>query len=75
MKYRILWHDYEDDHSGEPIQVEASSPKEAYFKASTALDEFIGKPNMHYIEVLIDENGKPYNPDFELPDEQSTEVK
>lgn len=71
MKYKVLWHDYEDDRSGQPIHVEANFPYEAFHKACKELDKIIGKPNQHHIEMLVDENGDYHHPDIFLNEGKS----
>ena len=69
MKYTVTWHDYEDDRSGNPIEIKASSPAEAFRLAANELDRMIGKPNMHFISLLQDEMGKYYRPEDDLPED------
>ncbi|GEM_PF-5451399 len=72
MKYKVLWHDCEDDRSGTPFTVEAPNPREAYSQAEDYIKSLSPYLRKHYwgldIECLVDEQGKYHNPDFFLGD-------
>lgn len=74
MKYEIIWHDCQDDRSGNPFTVEADSLREAYFKACNEIKSWSDylKENFHGIdlEYLIDEDGKYHDPDYFLGDDK-----
>ena len=69
-RYEVLWHDCEDDRSGTPFEVEATNPKEAYFKAEDHIKSLSPYLRDHYwaldIECLLDEQGKYHHPDIFL---------
>lgn len=71
MKYKVIWHDREDDRTGEPIVVEAASPVEAHHVATERLSR-IPMFNPIDIECLVDEEGKHLHPDFYLADPTGT---
>ena len=68
MEYKILWHDCEDDRSGEPIKVTADNPKDAYYKAIEKIKGLSAYLAEHFvltdIEHVIDEKGNRFNPDL-----------
>ncbi len=76
MKYRVLWHDAEDDRSGAPFEIEGQTPSEAYFKAEEYIKELSPKLAERYwrldIECLIDESGKHLYPDFFLNEQDES---
>jgi len=74
-KYRVIWHDAEDDRTGESFEVEGKTPTEAYCKAEDCIKSLSTYLAEHYweldIECLIDENGKYLHPDFFLKEDKS----
>ncbi|HLD49449.1 MAG TPA: hypothetical protein VJB11_03725 [archaeon] len=66
MKYEVLWHDWEDERSGIPIEVEGDNVVEAYHKAVKELKEYAKHFSPYDISCLIDEIGKHHYPDFFL---------
>jgi hypothetical protein len=70
MRYEIIWHDCEDDRSGEPFTVEAGSLQEAYRSAVEEIKGFSEYLRDHFVcidlEAIVDENGRLHNPDYFL---------
>jgi len=70
MKYRVLWHDCEDDRSGTTFEVEGSNPEEAYFQAVDYIKSMSNYLRNNFcgidIECLIDEHEKHHYSDFFL---------
>jgi len=73
MRYIVVWHDCEDEKTGEPFEINADSPKEGYYKAIEEIRSYSGYLREHFVgtdlECLIDENSKSYYPDLFLRDE------
>lgn len=67
MKYRVIWHDREDERSGAPIEVEAASPIEAHHLAMEKLKSIAHMFEPVDIECLVDQGGKYLHPQFYLP--------
>mgnify|MGYP001598670954 CR=1 FL=1 len=74
MKYRVIWHDAEDDCTGTSFEVEDDDIKKAYYKAEEHIKGISETLRVRYwgldIECLIDEKGNHHNPDFFLDDEK-----
>ncbi len=71
MRYKVIWHDVEDEHTGRPIYVYADLPSSAYCKAIAEIEGYEVKSFIHYdIECLIDEEGNYLNPDNFLDEEK-----
>ena len=66
MKYKVHWHDTEDERSGVPIEVEADSLKAAYWAASDELTRIAPQFRSFDIELVVDESGMVHNPDHFL---------
>jgi hypothetical protein len=66
MKFTIIWHDAEDDQSGEPFEVEADFPEAAYEIADKCLREIAPRYVANDIECLKDIDGNYYYPQFFL---------
>jgi len=66
MKFTIIWHDAEDDQSGEPFEVEANFPKAAYEIADKRLRETVSRYVANDIECLKDGDGNYYYPQLFL---------
>ena len=73
MKYTVHWHDCEDERSGNPIDVEAQTPVEAYHAGMDAIRSLSPYLQEHFcgidIEYLADEAGKHHHPDLFLSDD------
>jgi 8-oxo-dGTP pyrophosphatase MutT (NUDIX family) len=61
--YRVIWHDHEDGRTGEPVEVIASTAKDAYKTAAEWLARLTKMFSVGDIEVLVDEAGKHHYPD------------
>ena len=74
MKYRVIWHDAEDDCTGTSFEVEDGDIKKAYRKAEEHIKGISEGLRARYwgldIECLIDEEGNHHDPDFFLDDEK-----
>lgn len=70
MKYTIIWHDCEDDRSGEPFTVEAASLSDAYHKGIDEIKSWSDYLREHFVnidlEYVVDAEGKYHNPDYFL---------
>jgi hypothetical protein len=67
MRYKVIWHDAEDDRTGSPFFVEAGSPSDAYWLAVKEIKSWKVKGFIPYdIECLVDENDQYLHPDFFL---------
>lgn len=66
MKYRVIWDDWEDGRTGESLEVNACSPKEAYFIAVKELQSFARRFQPCDIECLVDEHGNYHRPEIFL---------
>jgi len=67
MKYRVIWHDAEDDRTGSPFTVKADSPSKAYFLAQNKIKSWGVKGFVCTdIEALLDETGRYHHPDVFL---------
>lgn len=79
MKYRVIWHDCEDDRTGPEFEVEAEDPSTAYFKATDYIQNLSDYLRDHFccidLECLVDENGRYHNPDFFLGDDAKANEK
>ncbi len=77
MKYRVTWHDCEDDRTGASFEIEGSNPSEAYFKAEDYIRSLSPYLQRHHcgidIECLVDEQGKYHLPDFFL--KENSQIK
>ncbi len=75
MKYKIIWHDCEDDRTGSEFSVEAPNPTDAYFKAIETIKGYSQYLNDHFcgidLECLVDEDGKFLHPDIFLNKKKS----
>jgi len=73
MKYIVIWHDAEDDRTGDSFEVEGKNLKDAYHTAEEHIKGISERLMSLYweldIECLIDEKGSHHNPDFFLDDE------
>ncbi len=78
MKYRVIWHDCEDDRTGTGFEVEAPNPSEAYFKAIDTIKGFSQYLQEHFcsidLECLVDQNGEFLHPDIFLAQKDSNEL-
>jgi len=74
MKYKVIWHDCEDDRTGTDFEVGASNPSEAYFKAIDTIEGFSPYLRKHFcpidLECLVDEKGKYHCPDIFLENDK-----
>jgi len=74
MEYKVIWHDCEDERTGDSFEVEAQNPKEAYFKAIDTIKAFSPYLKEHFcpidLECLLDKNGEYHHPDFFLGKEK-----
>lgn len=72
MRYRIIWHDAEDDRTGSPFSVEADSPSDAFWLAVAEIESWKVKGSIpsYDIECLVDENDQYHHPDFFLAEEK-----
>lgn len=64
MEYKVIWHDCEDDRTGESFAIKGISPVQAYRKAIDHIIGLSGYLKDHFIETdietLTDKSGKPY---------------
>ena len=74
MKYRVIWHDAEDDRTGDSFEVDGTNLKEAYYQAEEHIKGISENLRARYwgldIECLVDEQGNYHNPDFFLDGEK-----
>ncbi len=66
QKFKVYWHDADDDRSGAPFFVEASSPCEACLIADNQIRITVKRYVPTDIELLEDEEGVRHNPDILL---------
>ena len=73
MKYRVIWHDCEDERTGEPFEIEGNNLKDAYYNAVSHIKGISDCLKEHFcpidLECLVDEKGKYHSPDLFLNDE------
>ena len=74
MKYRVIWHDCEDDRIGTSFEVDANTPKEGYYKAIKIIKSYSEYLDGHFcgtdLECLVDENSEYHHPRFFLEDKK-----
>lgn len=74
MRYKVIWHDAEDERSGSPFYVIADSPSSAYFMAVDEIEGYGVKGFIHYdIECLMDEEGNYLNPNNFLGEDKASQ--
>jgi hypothetical protein len=54
MIYRVIWHDCEDDRTGNEFRVEADSPTDAYFMAKDNITSFSEYLAQHFCGIDIE---------------------
>lgn len=72
MKYKILWHDCEDERGGTSFEIESKDPSSAYFLAADYIKSLSAYLKDYFsgfdIECLVDETGKYHYPNVFLED-------
>jgi len=74
MKYKVIWHDCEDNRTGTSFEIEANNPKDAYFQAEDYIKSLSTYLRDHFygidIECLVDENKKYHHLDLFLKEKK-----
>ncbi len=70
IEYEVIWHDCQDDRTGNPFKVKASNPVDAYSMAEEKIKGYSTYLRDHFspidIECLVDGEGNYHRPDIFL---------